>query len=96
MPTLETARLVLRPLSMDDLEAIHRTLDVELREAEFGSEGAQSLDERRRWLQWTVLSYEQLARLYQPPYGERAVVLKQTGQLIGACGFVPCMNEVSV
>ena len=38
------------------------------------------------------MSYEELAKLYQPPYGERAVTLKQTGQLIGACGFVPCLN----
>jgi RimJ/RimL family protein N-acetyltransferase len=40
-------------------------------------------------LQWTILSYEELAKLNQPPYGDRAVVLKQTQQVIGACGFVP-------
>ena len=37
-------------------------------------------------------NYEELARLYQPPYGDRAVALKETGRLIGACGFVPCLN----
>jgi [ribosomal protein S5]-alanine N-acetyltransferase len=51
-----------------------------------------SLDERAAWLQWTVLNYVQLAQLYQPPYGERAVVHKATGKLIGACGFVPCLD----
>jgi RimJ/RimL family protein N-acetyltransferase len=77
---------------MDDLSDIHRILDVELAASPYDTAGAYALDERQQWLQWTILSYEELARLYQPPYGERAVVLKQTEQLIGACGFVPCLN----
>jgi len=77
---------------MDDLQPIHCLLDVELREAELGTAGVQTLHERAQWLQWTVLNYVQLALLYQPPYGERAIVYKHTGQLIGACGFVPCLN----
>jgi ribosomal-protein-alanine N-acetyltransferase len=92
MPALETPRLVIRPFCTADLRPIHRLLDVELREVELGTVGAQTLHERAEWLQWTVLSYTQLAKLYQPPYGERAVVHKQTQQLIGACGFVPCLD----
>jgi RimJ/RimL family protein N-acetyltransferase len=92
MLTLETVRLVIRPFSMDDLPAIHRILDAELHDADFGTEAAKTLDERAQWLQWTILGYEQFAKLHQPPYGERAVVLKQTGQLIGACGYVPCLD----
>jgi RimJ/RimL family protein N-acetyltransferase len=91
MPPLETARLLIRPFVMADLETLHQILDVELAEADFGSEGAQSLDERREWLQWAVLNYEQLAKMYQPPYGDRAIVLKQSGRLIGAIGYVPCL-----
>jgi RimJ/RimL family protein N-acetyltransferase len=56
-------------------------------------EGAQRLEERSRCLQWTVLNYDQLARLDQPPYGDRAVVLKSTGVLIGSVGFVPCLDH---
>src|SRR5262249_43815522 len=41
-------------------------------------------------------SYTELAKLYQPPYGERAIVLSQTQQLIGAVGFVPCLNAFSL
>jgi len=93
MFTLESTRLIIRPFSMDDLHAIHQILDIELQDADFGSEGAKTLDERAQWLQWTIMGYEQFARLYQPPYGERAVVLKGTGQLIGACGYVPCLNQ---
>ena len=92
MPPLETERLLIRPFTMDDLSDIYRILDVELATADDDTAGAYALDERRQWLQWTILSYEELAKLYQPPYGERAVVLKQTEQLIGACGFVPCLN----
>ena len=91
MPPLETARLVIRPFVMADLDALHQIVDVELSEADFGTEGAQSLDERREWLEWATLNYDQLAKMYQPPYGDRAIVLKQTGQLIGAIGYVPCM-----
>ena len=67
-------------------------LDVELASADFGTEGAQSLAGRRQWLQWTVLNYEELAKLYQPPYGDRAIVLKDGQALIGACGYVPCLD----
>jgi RimJ/RimL family protein N-acetyltransferase len=38
------------------------------------------------------LNYKQLANLHQPPYGDRAIVLKSTMQLIGACGYVPCLS----
>jgi RimJ/RimL family protein N-acetyltransferase len=89
MPPLETSRLIIRPFRMDDLQPLHHILDVELAAADFATEGAMSLQERVTWLQWAVLNYEQLARLYQPPYGDRAIVLKTTNKLVGACGFVP-------
>lgn len=92
MPTLETLRLRIRPFTQDDLHAVYHLLDVELRQAEFGTAETHTLEERAAWLQWTVLGYTQLPRLYQPPYGERAVVHKATDQLIGVCGFVPCLD----
>jgi RimJ/RimL family protein N-acetyltransferase len=76
---------------MEDLQAIHHLLDVELREADLRADKMEALTERAQWLQWAVLNYEQLAKLRQPPFGDRAVVLKATGRLIGACGFVPCL-----
>jgi ribosomal-protein-alanine N-acetyltransferase len=90
VPLLETERLIVRPFTLDDLDDVHQLLDVDLHDADFGSEGAVTRDERQKWLEWTVMSYEELAKLYQPPYGERAVALKETGQVIGACGYVPC------
>ncbi len=92
MPTLQTLRLTIRPFVMDDLPVVFQILDVDLGEVNFGSDHMNTLAERADWLNWTILNYEQLAKLDQPPYGDRAVVLRSTGQLIGACGFVPCLN----
>ncbi len=92
VPPLETERLFVRPFTMEDLPSIHQLLDIELVDAAFGSEGATTLEARRQWLQWTILGYEELAKLHQPPYGERAVVLKQSRAVIGACGYVPCLD----
>jgi [ribosomal protein S5]-alanine N-acetyltransferase len=89
MPVLETERLRIRPFEPTDLEAIHRILDVELADADLGTEGPGPIERRAEWLQWAAANCEQLARLYQPPYGDRAVVLRSSGELVGAVGFVP-------
>ena len=86
IPALETERLIIRELTLDDLEAINHVLD-----SSFGSE--TPLSERQRWLQWTVLGYEMFAMLEQPHYGERAVVSKETGEIIGAVGIVPYLDR---
>ncbi|HEY6103160.1 MAG TPA: GNAT family N-acetyltransferase [bacterium] len=91
MPVLETTRLLIRPFATDDLSDVHRLLDVELKAEDLETDVYATIDQRREWLQWTVLNYRQLALLRQPPYGDRAIVLKTGGVLIGACGFVPCL-----
>lgn len=93
MPDLETKRLIIRPFNKEDLLAAHRLFDIDLRQAEFGSEKMETLDERAEWLEWAMRNDAQMAKLYQPPYGDRAILLKADRQLIGACGFVPCLNE---
>ncbi len=85
MPVLETERLLIRPFALDDLDAIHQILDLDAHME------TQSRDERAKWLQWSVMNYEELARLWQPPYGDRAVILKQTNHLIGSAGLVPLL-----
>ena len=91
MPSLETARLIIRPFVLDDLEDVYRLFDLELNAASLRTDPVESKAERAEWLQWAVLNYRQLARLYQPPYGDRAIVLKPGGLLIGSCGYVPCL-----
>lgn len=91
MPDLITDRLVIRPFRMDDLDAVYQLLDIDLASAEMGTAGSITLAERERRLLWATMNYRELADLYQPPYGDRAIELRQTGELIGACGFVPCL-----
>ena len=92
MPNLETERLIIRPFALSDLDAIHRIIDLEQADAETGTAGAQTREQRRTWLEWSVLNYDQLAWMYQPPYGDRAIVLRDSGVLIGACAYVPCLG----
>lgn len=92
IPTLTTERLLIREFTPADLDAAYHLLDVELSEAELGDSGPQSRSERALWLEWSVLNYGELAKLYQPPYGDRAIELKASGALIGACGLVPCLG----
>jgi ribosomal-protein-alanine N-acetyltransferase len=92
MPALETTRLLIRPFVMADLTDAHRLFDRELRAEDLRVDKMESIEERAAWLQWAVLNYAQLAKLNQPPYGDRAITLKSTGQLVGSCGYVPCLN----
>lgn len=82
---LSTVRLVVRDLARDDLDAVHRLLDVDLRMDD------QSPDLRARWLQWTILDYEFRRRAHQPGYGEYAVARRDTDELVGLVGLVPSL-----
>jgi len=93
MLSLTTPRLQIRPFTLDDLSAVHQMLDLDPARNDPGSYGALSLEERGDWLRWTIQSYAQLALLRQPPYYDMAIDLRATGQLIGACGFAPCLAE---
>lgn len=85
IPTLETERLLIRELAPDDLQPLHQLLNDAL-----GTDA--TIAARERWLQWTVLGYQMFAMLEQPHYGERAIVLKERGELIGAVGIVPYVD----
>jgi RimJ/RimL family protein N-acetyltransferase len=95
MPPLETERLALRPFCLDDLETIHHILDIDLQFAE-NNESPGTIDDRRSWLEWTIASYDEYAKLYQPPYGERAVVRQADDTLVGACGLVPALGPFAL
>jgi RimJ/RimL family protein N-acetyltransferase len=88
---LETPRLIIRAFQPDDLHAIHRILDLTFGD---GSkiDVAEALNERRSWLEWSRLSAEWFPKMFQPPYGDRAVVLKQSSEVLGAVGLVPCFD----
>jgi RimJ/RimL family protein N-acetyltransferase len=81
--------LVIRPFGRDDLPTIHRIL----REAFHSNEAdaPRALAERGTWLEWNQLNAEWLPRMGQPPYGDRAIALRETGDVIGAAGYVPLL-----
>lgn len=81
---LATDRLIIRPFALTDLDALHAIMN-----EGFGDE---PLDRRREWLEWSIATYTALARLYQPPYGDRAVVLKATQEVVGIVGLVPTLG----
>jgi RimJ/RimL family protein N-acetyltransferase len=89
---LATPRLLIRPFIPGDLRELHRILDVCFGDGSQTDDPA-ALRERDSYLQWSALSQEWFPKLHQPPYGERAVELKDGGALIGAVGLVPCLDS---
>lgn len=79
---LETARLIIRGFEATDLEVMQRILTQTF-------DDGVALSERQAWLHWSQLNDEWFPKMYQTPYGDRAIVLKATGEVIGAVGYVP-------
>lgn len=77
--TLETKRLILRPLTEKDEINLKRTLQDE--KAMYAYEGAFTDEEVTAWLT------RQLARYEKWGFGLYAVILKETGAFIGQCGL---------
>jgi RimJ/RimL family protein N-acetyltransferase len=77
MPMLMTERLSVRPLTSDDFPT-YRALEPDIPD-----------DRKRATLAWRVANYRELGALFQPPYGERAITLRDGGALVGLCGLVP-------
>ncbi len=91
IPVLESERLRIRPFLKIDLEPVHQ-LKVNVGWVNPHISKTQQFILQEQWLNWTILNTEQLARLDQPPYGDRAIVLKENGGFIGCVGLVPCLD----
>lgn len=76
---LETERLQLREMNLNDFDSLCKILKDE--EAMYAYEGAFSDSEVQEWLD------RQIARYKKWGFGSWAVVLKQTGEMIGQCGL---------
>jgi len=76
---LETQRLMLREMTPEDLPTLRRILQDEA--VMYAYEGAFNEEETRRWLEG------QLRRYREDGFGLWAVVLKETGAMIGQCGL---------
>lgn len=76
---LETERLYMRELRQDDFAAICEILQDE--DTMYAYEGAFSSEEAHDWLD------RQIARYQKWGFGLWAVILKESGRLIGQCGL---------
>jgi len=89
--TLETNHLLIRSFILEDVPVIHRILD-----QTFGAgdkvDDPTALRERHSWVQWSILNQKWFPQLHQPPYGDKAIVLRETGELIGSIGYVPLLD----
>lgn len=95
IPVLHTDRLTIRPFTMDDLAAAWAIGDRCFGDGSRATDAA-AIEAYRPMLQWQSLAPQALAQLDQPPYGDRAVVLKSSGAVIGQVGYVPCVDYFDV
>ena len=86
MRTLDTARLRIRAFVLADAETYSRLLDEAFGQGAYGSS-----DEKRVVFEHQVAADAGMALLHQPPYGDRAIVLRDSGALVGSVGFAPCL-----
>jgi RimJ/RimL family protein N-acetyltransferase len=91
MRALDTARLVIRAFVFPDAETYSRLLD----EA-FGKGAYGSSEEKRVVFEYQVAADAGMALLHQPPYGDRAIVLRDSGDIVGSVGFAPCLMPFGV
>ncbi len=82
LPPLKTDRLTVRDFAPGDFDVVHRILDLE-----GNFDAPASREDRRNWFDWSIMNYNAFASLYQPPWGERAITLKETGEIIGVVGY---------
>ena len=84
---LETERLLLRPLVLDDLDALaHLYRDPDIRR--YFPEGTLTYEETRAELEWIINVY-----YAQYGFGLWATIHKPTGEFIGRCGLLPWQIE---
>ena len=83
MPPLQSERLVIRPLADEDLSAVMSVLAVSGPEAGVAT---------ARYVRHGALNAQVLAELGQPPTGDRAMLLRETGELVGLAGLVPAFG----
>ncbi len=94
MKILETERLLLRRLVMDDLDALYKLYsDPEVRK--YFPEGVLSYAETQEELEWFLNGHPK-----HPELGLWATIHKPSGRFIGRCGLLPWsiegQNEVEI
>ena len=89
--SLHTERLLIRAFTDEDTPTIHRVLDLSFGDGSLVDDAA-ALEDRRSWVAWQALNDRWFPRMFQPPYGDRAVVATGSGELVGSVGYVPVVG----
>lgn len=79
MPVLSDEHLAVRPFVASDHAAVAAIFGMDTSRAD-------------AWLAYNIANEQTLARLDQPPYGERAIVRRSDDVVLGAIGLVPCVD----
>jgi [ribosomal protein S5]-alanine N-acetyltransferase len=90
IPQFETARLTIRPFREDEAAGAWRIADRCFGDGRKAGDAA-AIEAFRLFAQWMSLNPRMLAELRQPAYGDLAVVLRESGRVIGQVGYVPCL-----
>lgn len=92
IPMITTPRLVLRPFTVGDFDVLFEIVQEPEIFRYFPSTGAWSEDKVERYIQY------QIAHWKKYNYGHWAVVIRETGQIIGWNGleYLPDTNETEV
>ncbi len=84
---LETKRLLLRPLTLNDLDDLY-ALYKEPNVRKYFPEGTLTYEETKEELEWIIDVY-----YGKYGYGLWATIYKETGEFIGRCGLLPWTIE---
>jgi hypothetical protein len=86
MRTIDTDRLTIRAFVHGDGDVYARLID-----AAFGVDGHGSAEDKRVVFEYHVAADAGLALLHQTPYADRAIVKRDSGEIIGSVGFAACL-----
>lgn len=92
LPNCATLRLILRPFTITDAEALFEIVNEPDIFQYFPSKNAWHVEKCERYINYQTNHWEKFG------YGHWAVTLAETGQLMGWCGleFLPDTNETEV
>lgn len=91
LPVLTTARLTIRTTCADDAAACRQLYD-DIGWSDPAVSASGRLDLKREWAAWSAASDRELARLHQPPFGDRAILDSETGDFLGLVGLVAVLE----
>ncbi len=84
---LETERLILRPLTLDDLDVLAPLYaDPDIRR--YFPEGTQTREQTKEEIEWIIDG-----QYGKYGYGLWATIYKETGEFIGRCGLIPWTTD---